>query len=276
MSRWKSFAYRCLSLANQCLSLAVAVIFLLPLVWMFLASLRPVGLPPPRGIELLPARPAWENYARIFELLPLGRYTFNSLFVSTLAVPLTLLTASWAGFSMAQLGARNRRRLLLLSVALLMTPVTALWLTRFVLVQWLGIFNSYAALLFPTLMGSSPLFILLFYWAFRSVPAETFESARLDGAGILAIWWKVALPLARPTTVTVSVLTFLLYWNDFINPLLYLKSQRLYTLAVGLQQLQQMDRTNWPLLMAAATVMTLPTLALFFFVQRYFLHIQPR
>jgi multiple sugar transport system permease protein len=149
-----------------------------------------------------------------------------------------------------------------------MVPVTSLWLPRFLIFKWLGWIDSYAALLAPALLGSSPLFVLLFYWSFRRIPAEMFDAARLDGAGTLGLWWWVAFPLARPAAVAVGTLTFIQYWNDFINPLLYLKSQANYTLAVGLQQLQQMDRTNWPLLLAAAVVMTLPTLVLFVFVQR--------
>lgn len=258
-------------LVYHLVSLGLAVIFLLPLFWMVWLSLRPPGLALPRHIEWPPAPFSWGNYVRIFTLAPLGRYALNSLIVAGLAVPLTLLTASWAGFSMAQLGQRTRRGLMAFSIGLLMTPLTAIWLTRFLLVSWSGLVDSYLALLLPALMGSSPLFILLFYWNFRRLPAEMFESARLEGASALIIWGRVAFPLALPTAVAVGILTFLQYWNDFINPLLYLKSQRLYTLAVGLQQLQQMDRTNWPFLMAAAVVMTLPALALFFIVQRYFL-----
>lgn len=255
----------------QLMSAAVAVVFVLPLVWMLSASLRQPGLPPPRVFEWLPNPLVWSNYADIFALLPLARYTFNSVVVAALAVPLTLLTASWAGFAMAQLPARQRRRLVLLSLALLMVPITALWLTRYIFFAWLGLTNTYGALLAPALMGTSPLFILLFYWAFRRVPAELYEAARLEGARALTLWRRVALPLARPTLVAVGVLTFLVYWSDFLNPMLYLRSQALYTLPLGVQQLRQLDPSNWPLLMAAAVLMTGPAVALFLAVQRYFL-----
>ena len=253
------------------LSAGVAALFVLPLLWMVAASLRQPGLPPPRVFEWVPNPIVWSNYAAIFELLPLARYALNSVVVAGLAVPLTLLTASWAGLAMAQLPGRDRRRLALLSVALLMVPITALWLTRYVFFAWLGITNTYLALLAPALMGTSPLFVLLFYWAFRRVPQELYEAARLEGARAITIWRRVALPLARPTLVAVGVLTFLVYWGDFINPMLYLKSQALYTLPLGVQQLLQLDRSNWPLLMAAAVVMTGPAVLLFLAVQRYFL-----
>jgi multiple sugar transport system permease protein len=260
-----------LRLAHQALSIAVTALFGVPLLWVFSASLRRPGLPPPRSVEWLPDPVSWGNYPLLFELLPFGTYCLNSLLVAALAVPLTLVTASWAGFGMAQLDARARHGLILLSLALLLIPVTSLWLTRFVLFRWLGLINTFTALLAPACMGSSPLFVLLFYWTFGRMPAELFESARMDGAGLLSIWGRVALPLSRPTVMAVSVLTFILYWNDFINPLLYLKSQHLYTLPVGLQQLQQLDRTNWPLLMAAAVLLTAPAALTFLAVQRYFL-----
>ena len=257
--------------AHHAASLAIAFIFLLPLAWMVSSSLRQPGLPPPRTVEWLPHPLAWSNYGRIFEIVPLGSYALNSLMVAAAAVIVTLVTASWAGLGMALAGPRWRRRWVALAIGLLLVPVGAVWLPRFVLFTWLRLTNTYGALLAPALMGSSPLFVLLFYWSYRRVPAEVFESARLDGAGPLAIWRWVALPLSVPTLVAVAVLTFWLYWSDFINPLLYLKSPSLYTLPIGVRQLQQLNRTNWPLLMAAAVVATAPTILLFLGVQRFLL-----
>jgi len=253
----------------------VALPFVIPLVWMVSSSLRSPGLPPPRGIEWLPRPLAWENYQTIFQWIPLGRYLLNSLFISTVAVIITLLVASWAGFGMAQLDHRVRRHLLTLSIGLLIVPLTAVWLARFVLFDTLGWIDTYLALLAPALMGSNPLFVLLFYWAFRHLPADLYDVARLDGASPLTVWWRVGLPQVQPTIAAVAVLTFILYWNDFINPLIYLKSQRLYTLSIGLQQFQQLDRTNWPLLLAAAVVMTLPVVVMFLLIQRYLLQQNP-
>ncbi len=255
---------------RQGLSLVVAALFVLPLWFVLTASLRQPGLPPARGLEWLPASPTWANYRTIFQLVPLSRYIMNSVIVVAVAVPLTLVTASWAGFAMAQLHARLQRRLLVFAVVLLMVPMTALWLTRYVLFSYLLLTNTLWALIAPALMGTSPLFVLLFYWTFRRLPDEMIASARVDGAGVLRLWATIAMPLARSTIIAVSVLTFVHYWSDFINPLLYLRTQRFYTLPVGLQFLQQMDRTNWPLLMAASVVMIGPVLALFLLAQRYF------
>ncbi len=253
------------------ISILISALFVLPLIWMSAASLRQPGLPPPPIIEWLPDPLTWSNYTRVFQMLPLGRYILNSLLVAGAAVPITLVTSSLAGFAMAQLSRRGQDRLIILSVILLIIPTTAVWLARFILFRRLGLFDTHAALIAPSVMGSSPLFVLLFYWNFRRIPPDLYEAARIDGASPLEIWWRVALPLSGATIVVVSILTFLLYWGDFVTPLFYLKSQTLYTLPVGLRQLQELDRTNWPLLLTGSVIMTLPAVLLFAIVQRFFL-----
>lgn len=267
-TRFKEWIRR---LTFHAVSICISALFVLPLLWMISASLRQPGLPPPRTIEWLPEPVAWSNYTRIFEMLPMGQYILNSLIVAITATLITLSTASLAGFAMAQSTRRTQNRLITLSLVLLIIPVTATWLGRFFLVREIGLFNSHAALILPSLMGSSPLFVLLFFWNFRRIPPEIYDAARMDGAGSLFIWWRVGLPLSGGTIVAVSILAFLMYWGDFTSPLFYLKDQGLYTLPVGLRQLQELDRTNWSLLMAGSVVMTLPAVLLFTVLQRYFL-----
>jgi multiple sugar transport system permease protein len=248
--------------------LLVALLFLLPLLWLIGASLRPQGTPL-TGLAPL-AELTLRNYGRIWTLIPLARFTLNSASVVGLAVPLTLLTSSWAGFAIAHLPHRARRRLVLFSLAILMVPGAALWFTRFLLYRELGWLDSSWALIAPAWMGSSPFYVLMFYRAFRRQPPALFDAARLDGAGVLGSWWRIALPLARPTAVAVALLSFILYWGDFISPLLYLSEEKDYTLPVALQLLQQMDRSDWPLLMAAAVATTAVPLLLFLLLQPYF------
>ncbi len=264
------FRLRLRAVGFHLIALGVALTFLVPGAWVVAASLRQPGTPPPRRIEWLPNPVSWSNYTELFELLPMGRYLANSLFVAALAVPLTLVVASWAAFAMAQLPARWRYVLLGLAVALRMVPLPALWLTRFLVLSELRLIDTFAALLAPAWMGTSPFFVLIYYWSFRRLPPALIEAARLDGLGPLGIWARIAWPLARPATVAVSVLTFVHYWSDFISPLLYLKSEARYTVPVGLRVLQQLDATNWPLLMAGVVVMVLPVMVLFVFVQRAF------
>jgi multiple sugar transport system permease protein len=248
----------------------IAALFVVPLLWATLASLRMPGLPPPQGLSWLADPLTLGNYRRIFDLLPLGSYLLNSIIVACVSVLLTLIIASWAGFAMARLPGPVRGRLVILAVLLRLVPLPILWLARFILFSRLQINDTLWALIAPAWMGTSPFYVLLFYWAFRRVPGDLFDAARLEGASVLQSWALVAMPMVRPTAASVVVLSFMHYWSDFINPLIYLKSERNYTLAVGLRTLQQLDLTNWPLLMAGAVVMMLPMLLLFLLAQRAF------
>lgn len=239
---------------------AVALVFILPVLFMALAAFRPAGQPV--ASSLWPADPTLDNFGRLFSILPIGRYTLNSLSVAVLAVPLTLLTASWAGFAMACLPRPAQRRWVLLSLLVLMVPGVALWSSRFILYSLIGIGGTLWVLAIPALMGTTPFFVLMFYRAFRRIPKAIYDSARLDGAGVLATWWRVALPIVRPTTIAVAVLAFILYWGDYLSPLLYLNDADHYTLPVGLQLLEQMGRSDYPLLMAGALWATLAPLLL--------------
>jgi multiple sugar transport system permease protein len=263
--RWPQDGWRVLA------AVAAAALFLAPIAFMFATSLRHIGVPLSRQLEVFPQSPSWDNYPAAIDLAGMGQSALNSAFVVVLAVPLTILVASLAGFAMAQLPQRARLILTLVSFAVLMTPVTAVWLPRFVLFKEAGLLDSRLALVVPALGGTSPFFVLLFLWTFLRVPIEVYESARLDGAGTLRVWAGIAMPLARPTIVAVGMLTFVAYWGNFIDPLLYLRSPEKMTLPYSLQILYQLDSTNWPLLMAGAVLVTAPVVLVFAVAQRSFL-----
>lgn len=249
--------------------LLVTAVFLLPLFWMLTAALHPQGRPLPTTLTVS-LDFTLANFGRVLELVPMGRYTLNSLVVVLLAVPLTLLTSSWAGFGMAQLPTASQRHWIVLSLAVLMVPSVALWSTRFFIYAWLGWYNTILALIAPAIMGTSPFFVLMFYRAFRRIPTAIYEAARLEGAGVLASWWQIGVPIARPTAVGVALLTFIPYWSDFVSPLLYLRSQSRYTLPIALQLLQQLTPSQWSLLMAGAVLATVIPVMLFLLLQPYF------
>jgi multiple sugar transport system permease protein len=252
----------------------VALLFLLPLIWMVAASFYPPGVPLPTSLQLWPEQPAWENYGRAWQLAPMGRFMLNSILVVALAVPLTLVTGSWAGLGMALLPPGRQRQWVILSLAVLMVPGIALWSTRFFIYRSLGWYDTIWALIAPAWMGTSPFFVLIFYRAFRRIPAAIYDAARLDGAGVLQLWWRVALPMARPSTLGVALLTFIFYWGDFMSPLLYLRTEQRYTLPVGLELLQQLSRSDWALLMAAAVWATLIPVVVFILAQPYFAQVR--
>ena len=242
------------------LRLILAGLFLLPLVWAGLAALRPAGTP--LSAPLLAVRPTLDAFIRLFAVVPIWRFTANSLLVVALAVPLTLLTASWAGFAMARLPRPSQRRWVIVSLMALMVPGVALWSSRFLIYSRLGIIDTVWALVAPAFMGSSPFYVLIFYRAFRRIPSAIYDAAELDGAGVLAMWGRVALPIARSSAAAVAVLAFVAYWGDYLSPLLYLSDARRYTLPVALQLLQQLGRSDYPLLMAGAAWATAAPLVL--------------
>lgn len=252
-------------------ALVLSVLFLIPLAAMLVGSLRRPGLPPPRGLEWLPNPLTWSNYGDIFQLVELGRYALNTAVVELLAVPVTLLVASWAGFALAQLPARFVRRIIAGALLLLLLPETALWVSRFILYKFTGLLDTPFALAAPAVLGTSPLYVLVFYWTFRRVPAEIWEAAQLDGAGAFRTWGSLGIPAARAAFAAVGVLTFVYYWQEFNEPLIYIQHVEKYTLSVGLAYLEQLDPTNWPLLLAGSVVITVPLVVIFLLAQPFFL-----
>ncbi|MGH2617712.1 MAG: carbohydrate ABC transporter permease [Thermomicrobiales bacterium] len=255
---------------HRLVAAVVALLFLLPLIWALSASLREIGAPIPRTIEWIPSPVAWDNYRMIFAVVDLRRFALNSLFVAALAVPVTIVVASMAGFAIAHVSQPWRLRLTALSILCLMVPLTAIWLPRFILFKEAGLINQQIALVVPALMGTSPLYVLLFAWTFMRVPREVYEAARLDGAGPYRVWAQIALPLARPAIVAVAVLSFVHHWNSFVEPLLLIRTTDKMTASLGLRVLYSLDRTNWPLMMTGAVLVMAPVIIVFVFAQRAF------
>lgn len=249
----------------------VACLFLLPLIWAASASLRQRGVPSPRSIEWAPSPIAWENYRSAFQIVELHRYVLNSLLITAFAVPITVIMASNAGFAISQISQRWRLRLIAFSVLCMMVPLTAIWLPRFIIIKEVGLINHRLSLVVPSLMGTSPFYVMLFVWSFLRVPREVYEAARLDGAGPFRIWAQIGMPLARPAIVSVAVLSFVHYWNSFVEPLLYIRTDDKMTASIGLRMFYQLDRTDWPLMMTGAIVVMAPVILVFILAQRAFL-----
>ena len=252
------------------LIVAVSLLTLGPLVFMFLGSLRAPGLPPPDGFELLPRDATWSNFKTVFAFVPLGRHLVNSLMVVAVAVPITVLVASWAGFAIATATPRARRMLIALSVVALMVPLSALWVPRFVMFRWAGLIDSLWPLMLPALMATTPFYVLLFALSYARLPKGLFEAARLENVSPAGVWRKVAWPLAKPTAFAVAVLAFTWHWANFVDPLLYLSSGDRFTVPLGLRALQTLEPTNHPILLAGAVMVSLPPVIAFLAAQRSF------
>jgi multiple sugar transport system permease protein len=247
----------------------VAILFALPLVFMISGSLRPPGLPPPASPQLVPDPLGLGSYGRAFDLVDLGRYTVNSLIVVALVVPLTVVVASWAGFAIARLGGRSASLLVAVSIAALMVPTTALIVPRFTLYRFVGVTDTWVPLVAPALLGTSPLFVLLYAVAFRRLPRDLYDACALESLGPFATWRRVAMPVVTPVTAAVAVLAFVVSWGSALEPLVYLFDPALYTLPLGLRSLAVLDRSDYPVFLAGCVVATAPVLLAFLVAQRW-------
>lgn len=244
----------------------VVVVFLAPVAFMVLGSLQSPGGAPGRGVPVVP-----EGVGAFRELaarIPLGRLLRNSAIVTFVAVPVTVLLASWAGFAIAQLGERGRRAALAFAVVLLLLPVPVVWVPRFAAYVRLGVLDSYVPLVAPALAATTPFTVLLAYRAFRRVPPELFQAARLEGASALWTWWRVGLPLVRSTTTAVAAIAFAFHWGNYLDALLYVQTPEHRTLPLGVGELAGLDPGDFPILLAGAVVLTLPPLLALALVQR--------
>lgn len=246
-----------------------------PVALVVAGSLRPPGALL-GGVELLPRQVSGASYERLDDVLPLGRLLRNSLVVVAVAVPVTVLVASWAGFALVQLPPRRRRWLVGLTTALLLVPLPLLWVPRFALYLRLGVLDTLVPLVAPALAATTPFTVLLAYRAFSRLPPSLWEVARLEGASPLTTWWRVGLPLVRPTTTAVAVLAFVLHWGSYLDALLYARSDRSRTLPLGVGELATVDRVDQGVLLAASVVLVVPALLALVVVARPLLAPPPR
>lgn len=252
-------------------TVVVAALFVFPLLVMLSGSFRLPGTPAPRKLELVPNPMSVESYRDAFGLVPLARAMVNSFVVAAVYTPIAVLVASWMGFAVSQARGRRRRLLIGLLLVVLVVPLTAMWIPRFLLFEAVGLVGTYVPLLATALLGGSPFFALLYAFSFSRVPPDVYEAARLEGAGPVRVWRRIGMPLVRRTTVAVAMLAFVQSWANFIDPLLYLNREGTYTAPVVLRFLEELGPTNWPVMLAGAVAITAPLVLLFLLVQRSFL-----
>lgn len=257
-------------LVQHLVLIAVGLLFLTPLLWMVSSSLKgneQLFAPDPTW---LPNPVRWDNYPKALTSIPFFVYLGNTLTIALLAVLGSLLSCSVVAYGFARIEWPGRDALFFLLLATMMLPAQVTMIPTFLLYRWLGWYGTFLPLVVPSFFGSAFLVFLLRQF-FLTIPKELSEAARIDGAAEFTTFTRVILPLAKPALATLALFTFLHHWNDFLGPLLYLKDQSRYTLALGLQQFLNAYRSEWGLLMAASTVVTLPIIVLFFFTQRTFI-----
>lgn len=241
----------------------VGALLLSPFAWMLVGSLRTPGAAIPVSPLSWPEAPGLAAYQRVFEWVPMAVGLANSAALTLVGVGMSVLAASFFGFALTRLGPARQMRAVAWLVVAASIPLTAIWVPRFVLFEWLGLSRSVLPLVAPALFGASPLFVLLYFVALRRLGADQFDAARLEGLGLPAQWWRIALPQVRPTTVAVSTLAAMQFWGAFLEPLLYLERERELTAPLMLHALDLLGPTQWAVLMAGAALLTAPVLLAF-------------
>ena len=247
-----------------------AVFFLTPFAWMVSTSLKAdeqvFSIPP----QWIPIPVMWSNYQRLLTEIPFLRYLGNTVFVTVLSVTFYVASSAVVAYGFAKLRFPGREVLFYCLLATMVLPPQVTLIPQFVMFQKLGWVGTFLPLIVPALTGSAFAVFLLrqFYTA---IPGDISDSARIDGASEWQIFSRIVLPLSRPALATASLFIFIWTWTDFLNPLIYLTDDRLYTLAVGLQQLSSTRAAAWPLLMGGSLLMSLPIIVLFFFAQKTFI-----
>jgi len=249
---------------------AIAVITVFPFFWMLSTSLKgpldPITSVPP---QFLPGNPTLVNYEKVLASLPIPRFFFNSVIVSVAVGLLNVLVAALAAYPLAKMRFPGRDAIFYLLLATLIVPAQLTYIPSFILaVNVFHYYDALPALIFPNIVSAFNIFLLR--QAFRGVPDDLVDAARVDGAGEWRIWWSILLPIIRPSLAAVAIFTFVTSWNDFLWPSLMLHTPKGMTLPVGLAALQGFFSSDFRSIAAGVTMTVIPILLFFVVVQRYF------
>ena len=251
------------------------LVFAFPLFWTISSSLQTWQELRSFEPHLLPSIPQWGNYARVFQSVPFARWMGNSFLITAITIPGVIITGSLTAYSFARFDYAGKEFWFVLMLGTLMIPSQVTLIPQYVLFFNLRLINTYVPLTIGTWLGGGAFMIFLLRQFILSIPRDLDEAALMDGASPFRILWGVLLPLMKPALTTVAILQFLGDWNDFFAPFIYLSRVDLFTAAVGLRFFQNIPlETTDPrdhLLMAAASVMTIPVITLFAVAQRYFI-----
>ncbi|HEY3344076.1 MAG TPA: carbohydrate ABC transporter permease [Anaerolineaceae bacterium] len=252
------------------LLLIVASGMVLPFLWIVFTAFKGVNDPiysvPP---QLIPNYPTLDNFKNVLSQLPIGRFFLNSIGVGVVTTVLNVLVTALAAYPLARMKFAGREVIFYLLLATLVVPVQLTYIPGFLLaVKVFKYYDHLQALVLPSLSSAFNIFLLR--QAFKAVPGDLIDAARMDGAGELRTWWSILLPVIRPSLATVAIFTFVNSWNDFLWPSLMMHTRDLLTLPVGLAALQGMFSSDMRSIAAGVTITIVPILIFFVFLQKYF------
>ena len=255
--------------------LLLAVMALVPVLWMISSSLKAPTEIFVTPIKWIPATPRWGNYPDAFAKAPLWLYFWNTMIICVATVVGTVISSSLVAFSFARLRWPGRNFFFALLLMTMMLPAVVLIVPRFLMFsywyrwpfRWIG---TFLPLIVPAWFAVNGLYVFLMRQFFMGIPVELEDAARIDGASTMRILWQIFIPLSQPVVITVVILTFIQYYNEFLEALIYLRPST-WTLAVGIRAMNdQYYATSWETVFATGTFMLAPLVILFFAAQRYF------
>ena len=267
VKRIRLMAGRFITYAALCL---LSLVFVAPFLWMVSTSLKPDAQVFSEHVQWVPHPFVWSNYPVALQSFPFLLYLRNTLFICVMTMIGVVISSALPAYGFARLQWRGRDALFLVLVMTIMLPAQVTMLPVFLIFRALHWTGTFLPLVVPPFLGSA-FSIFLLRQFLLTIPQELSDAARIDGCSELGILLRIILPMAKPAVATVALFAFTGAWMDFMGPLIYLHDERNYTLAIGLQAFLGRHGGEWNLLMAAATVITLPMLILFFFAQRTFI-----
>ena len=249
------------------------VLMSFPLFWMISSSLKTLEETNSPGITWVPANPTLDAYLGIFKDQDFLRSYFNSVFYVTLALVGTLLSIAAVAYAFSRIEWPGRNIVFFLMISTMLIPPQALIVPQYVFfnkLDWIGTFNP---IIIPGYFAGGAAMIFLLRQAMAQIPKELDESAFVDGASHIQVWWEIVLPLVKAPLATIATFLFVALWNNLLTPLMYLQTIDLYTLPVYVTTLYNINNTvqPWPTMMTAAVLTTAPLIVVFFFAQRYIL-----
>ena len=256
------------------ITFALGFLFLMPFIWMFATSLKidpEVYRVPPTW---LPRVVRWENYSEAMTYEPFGLYFVNTLKYGLSATVGAVLSSALCAYGFSRVQWKGRDTVFWVVLSTMMIPGQVRMIPLFLIFKRIGWLDTYLPLVIPSYLGSA-YFIFMMRQFFMTIPTELSDAARIDGCSELGIFFRIILPLSRSALGVVGLFRFMDAWNDYMGPLIYLRDIDKYTVAMGLQHLRQYGQAAspeqyWPHLMAAASVVTVPIVIMYFFTQRTF------
>lgn len=246
----------------------MAVIMLIPFVWMLSASLKFEKDVFSFPIVWIPPVPQWSNYAEIWKKVPLLTGFFNTTKLTVCTTVLQLVTSSFAAYAFAKLNFKGRDTIFMMYVMTISIPWQVYMVPQYKMMTLFGLTDSHLGIILMHAFTAMGVFLMRQF--FIGIPNELLEAARIDGLSEYGIWARLMLPLSKPAIATLCITSFTFEWNDFMGPLIYLSSQKKKTIQLMLRMFNSQYSSNYAQIMAAATVALIPVLILFICLQRYF------